>query len=86
MPIIDAQHAGVPLVCSSAGALPEVAGEGAIIFDPHSVDDMSNALSRALLDVDLRKSLVEKGYENARRFSWDRTAKETLQVYAAVAS
>ncbi|HEX2721347.1 MAG TPA: glycosyltransferase family 1 protein [Gemmatimonadaceae bacterium] len=86
MPVIDAQQAGVPVACSSAGALPEVAGDGAVVFDPHSVDDMASALQRCLLDIDLRQTLVADGYENARRFSWDRAARETLRVYAEVTS
>jgi len=86
MPVIDAQHAGVPVACSSAGALPEVAGEGAVIFDPLSVDDMAAAIQRCLIDTDLRLSLVANGYENAKRFSWDKTARETLDVYSAVTS
>jgi len=86
LPIIDAQHAGVPVACSSAGALPEVAGDGALTFDPLSVEDMANALQRGLVDMDLRAGIVAKGYENARRFSWDRTARETLAVYQSVVS
>ncbi|MEO8192559.1 MAG: glycosyltransferase family 1 protein [Gemmatimonadales bacterium] len=86
MPIIDAQHAGVPVACSSTSALPEVAGEGALLFDPDSVDDMADTLKRCLLDMDLRERLVTGGYENAKRFSWDRAARETLDVYAAVTS
>ena len=86
MPVIDAQHAGVPVACSSAGALPEVAGEGAVVFDPLSVDDIASALQRCLVDMDLRLTLVASGYENAKRFSWDKTARETLDVYSAVAS
>ncbi len=86
LPILDAQHAGVPIACSSAGALPEIAGEGALLFDPYSVDDMADALRRCLLDVGLRASLIECGTGNVRRFSWDTTARETLAVYKAVAS
>lgn len=86
LPILDAHDAGVPVACSSAGALPEVAGEGAILFDPLSVDDIATALKRSLLDMDLRHSLVAAGYDNARQFSWGRTARETLDVYSAVAS
>jgi len=86
MPVVDAQHAGVPVACSSAGALPEVAGEGAVVFDPLSVDDMASALQRCLLDMDLRLTLIANGYENAKRFSWDKTARETLDVYSAITS
>ena len=86
LPVLDAQHAGVPVACSSAGALPEVAGEGALLFDPLSVDDIAHALKRCLMDMDLRDTLVADGYDNARQFSWGRTARETLGVYSAVAS
>ncbi len=84
LPVLDAQHAGVPVACSSAAALPEVAGDGALMFDPLSVDDMAQALKRCLLDMDLRESLLERGHINARRFSWSRAARETLDVYASV--
>lgn len=86
LPILDAQHAGVPVMCSAAGALPEVAGKGAEIFDPLSIDDMARAMQRCLQDIDLRQSLVANGYANASEFSWERTARETLDVYNSVAS
>jgi glycosyltransferase involved in cell wall biosynthesis len=86
LPLLDAQNAGIPVVCSSAGALPEIAGDSAILFDPHSEDAIATALKRGLLDTDLRQQLVEKGHANARRFSWDRTARETLDVYYDVAA
>jgi glycosyltransferase involved in cell wall biosynthesis len=86
IPILDAQHAGVPVTCSAVAALPEVAGEGAYLFDPHSVKSIANALSACLLDMDLREKLVKKGCENAARFSWQKVARETLAVYSATAS
>jgi glycosyltransferase involved in cell wall biosynthesis len=86
LPILDAQHAGVPVACSSAGALPEVAGAGALTFDPHSVDDIAGALERCLTDDSLRASLIQAGRDNAAQFSWDRTARRTLDVYSEVAS
>jgi glycosyltransferase involved in cell wall biosynthesis len=86
MPIIDAQHAGVPVACSNAAALPEVAGDGAYLFDPYSVEAIATALKACLLDMDLRDDLIRKGYVNAKRFSWDKTARETLSVYSSVAS
>ena len=84
LPVLDAQHAGVPVACSSAAALPEVAGEGALLFDPFSVDDMANAIKQCLVDMDLRERLLVRGHENARRFSWARAARETLNVYGSV--
>lgn len=86
LPLLDAMNVGTPVVCSSAGALPEVAGDAALLFDPHSEDDIAHALKRGLLDTDLRAGLIERGHENARAFSWDRTARETLDIYQQVAS
>lgn len=86
LPLLDAQNAGVPVVCSSAGALPEVAGDGALVFDPLSIDDIASALRRGLGDADLRERLVARGLENAEKFSWDATARQTLGIYDAVAS
>jgi glycosyltransferase involved in cell wall biosynthesis len=86
LPILDAQHAGVPVTCSAVAALPEVAGDGAYLFDPHSVDSIAAALKKCLLDLDLRESLAERGYRNAARFSWEKTARETLAVYSSVTS
>ena len=86
LPLLDAMSVGTPVVASSAGALPEVAGDAALLFDPRSEDDIALALKRGLLDTDLRTRLIERGHENARSFSWDRTARETLDIYKQVAS
>ncbi|MBA2707620.1 MAG: glycosyltransferase family 4 protein [Gemmatimonadaceae bacterium] len=83
---LDAQNAGVPVACSSGSSLPEVAGDGALMFDPTSVEDMARALETCLMDMGLRASLVMAGYANASRFSWKRTACETLAVYRSVIS
>jgi len=81
LPLLDAQQAGVPVVCSRAASLPEVAGEGAVLFDPASVEEMRAAIRAGLLDQTLRGRLVSAGNANARRFSWERTARQTLDVY-----
>lgn len=84
LPILDAQQAGVPIACSNVAALPEVAGDGAILFDPLSVDDIARKLERALLDSDLRETVVRSGRENSAMFSWDRAAAETTAIYRRV--
>ena len=81
LPVLDAQQAGVPVVCSSAASLPEVAGEGAVYFDPLSVQEMVEAITRVLEEKPLRDTLKEKGLENVSRFSWEKTARETMAVY-----
>jgi glycosyltransferase involved in cell wall biosynthesis len=84
IPILEAQQANVAVACSTAGSLPEVGGEGALYFDPVSIDDMARAMQRCLNDVDLRSRLILKGHENLTRFSWEKTALETLSVYRHV--
>jgi glycosyltransferase involved in cell wall biosynthesis len=86
LPVLDAQSLGVPVACSRVASLPEVAGDGATYFDPLSVDDMAGVMRTCLLDADLRMRLAEKGRANAARFSWDETARQTLDVYRAVAT
>jgi glycosyltransferase involved in cell wall biosynthesis len=86
LPVLDAQHGGVPVACSRAASLPEVAGDGACFFDPLSVEDMAQTIERCLLDQELRATLVSRGHDNTKRFTWEKTARETLDVYAAVAS
>ena len=83
LPVVEAQQAGIPVTCSAVAALPEVAGAGAHYFDPRSIESIAAALRKCLLDADLREALVRKGYENARRFSWEKTARETLAIYEA---
>ncbi|MBA3341121.1 MAG: glycosyltransferase family 4 protein [Gemmatimonadaceae bacterium] len=83
---LDAQNAGIPVACSNGSSLPEVAGEGAFMFDPLSVDDIAAALRKCLLDMTLRASLVEAGRRNARRFSWEKAARETLAIYSMAVS
>lgn len=80
LPVLEAQSCGLPLICSNAASLPEVAGEGALYFNPHSVDDLVLKLSEAYENNSIRDSLIEKGYRNAERFTWSRAAAETIDI------
>lgn len=84
LPVLEAQQAAVAVACSTAASLPEVGGDGAIYFDPTSVEQIADAIRRCLADASLRSELVLKGRENMARFSWDRTARQTLSVYQNV--
>jgi glycosyltransferase involved in cell wall biosynthesis len=84
LPVLEAQQVGVPVVCSMAGSLPEVAGEAAVFFDPYSVEDMAEKIAWVAHDPVLQGELCQKGLANVRRFSWEQTARETLAVYAKV--
>ena len=79
-PILEAMAAGTPVVCSNASALPEVAGDAALLFDPHDVEAMRETARKVLEDEALRAELVERGLERAKVFSWERCAREILAV------
>ena len=80
-PVLKAQLCGVPVLAADAGALPEVAGEGALLVDPDDPVQLVAMLERTLFDTALRKDLVEKGKRNAARYSWDDTARQLRQIY-----
>jgi glycosyltransferase involved in cell wall biosynthesis len=84
LPLVEAQRAGIPLVCSAAACLPEVAGNGALYFDPLSVEGMAQSIVRCLDDPKLRAQMVVHGNENCLRFSWQKAARETLDLYHRV--
>jgi len=71
---------GVPVVVSSRGSLPEVAGDAAVLVDPNDVAEISQAIQNLLAAEHLRKSLRSRGLARAQQFTWDRAAAETWQV------
>lgn len=81
LPNIEANACGCPLVTSRTGGSPEAAGNAAIYVDPLNVEDIANAIVRVLTDDDLRQTLIANGYENAARFSWEKTAQSTLEAF-----
>lgn len=84
LPVLEAQQAGVAVACSNAGSLPEVGGEGAVFFDPTSIENIIQTIRHCLLSTNLRTQIILKGRENLKRFSWTKTAMETLAVYQNV--
>jgi glycosyltransferase involved in cell wall biosynthesis len=81
LPPLEAMACGTPVACANASSLPEVVGEAALLFDPHRVESIASTLTRILQDAALRDELRAKGLAQAQHFSWERTARETLQVY-----
>ena len=81
LPLLEAMSCGCPVICSDCSSLPEVAGQAALFFDPHSTDALRDCMERVADSVDLRKQLITAGRKRCRRFSWKRCAEETLQVY-----
>ncbi len=81
LPVLEAQACGTPVLTSAASALPEAAGDGALLVDPTDVEAIADGLHRLLTDEPLREGLRQRGLEHAARFSWPRTAAETVAVY-----
>jgi glycosyltransferase involved in cell wall biosynthesis len=77
---------GVPVVASNRGSLPEVVGDAGLLVEPEDLEAISDAVVRALTDPILRADLVARGLERASQFTWERTARATLDVYRAVSA
>lgn len=85
-PALEAQACDTPLVCAAASSLPEVAGDGALYFEPLDVSALAAALTRVLTEPELRAGLIANGRANLTRFSWAKTAAETLAVLELAAA
>ncbi len=84
LPVLEAMACGVPVVCSNASSLPEVAGEAALLVDPHDSDGLARAMARALEDADMRRGMIERGLEQAARFTWERAAGQLERAFDVV--
>lgn len=84
LPGIEAMLMGTPVVSSNATCLPEVYEDAALYFDPLDTEDMVTKVSQVLTDDTLRLGLIEKGHIQAGKYSWKKTAKQTLAVYRSV--
>ncbi|MGH7859619.1 MAG: glycosyltransferase family 4 protein [Candidatus Binatia bacterium] len=86
LPVLEAFACGTPVLAPRTGAVPEIAGDGALLVPPQRVDLLTSGMYRLLRDRDLREELVEKGSRRVRSFSWEEAARQTLSVYAEVTS
>ena len=81
LPVLEAMARSVPVACSNRSALPEVAGDAALLFDPLDQEAVTSAIRRLLRDDKLRAELTRRGRERVRLFSWRQTAEKTLETY-----
>jgi glycosyltransferase involved in cell wall biosynthesis len=86
LPPLEAMACGTPVVCSHVSSLPEVVGEAAEVVNPENVFDIARGMREVLLNAERRRSMVERGFEQARRFSWERTAQQVLEGYEEIGS
>jgi glycosyltransferase involved in cell wall biosynthesis len=83
LPVLEAMASGCPVVTSNVSSLPEVAGAAAVLVNPKSAEEIAEGIKKALKNC---QRLSEKGLTQAKRFTWERTAQETLKVYREAAS
>jgi glycosyltransferase involved in cell wall biosynthesis len=81
LPILEAMACGTPVACANAAAMPEVAGDAAMFFDPHDSQDLCRILRMLLSSADLRQSLRERGLTRAKQFTWRETAAKHIPIY-----
>lgn len=84
VPVIEAMSCGCPVVCSTAAALPEICGDAALPFDPGDPEELAAQLERIVDDNAMRRELVQRGFANAARFSWEESAARVRDVYHRV--
>lgn len=85
LPPLEAMASGTPVIVSNVSSLPEVVGDAGILIDPNDVDGWTVALHRVLTENELHDEMAAKGLKRAKLFSWERAARETLNVYKKVA-
>ena len=86
LPPLEAMAHGTPVVTSNTSSLPEVVGNAAVLVNPENVFEIMRATHRVLVDQALREKLRQRGYEQAKRFSWDSSARRILRIYKEVVS
>lgn len=85
-PIVESMACGTPVISSNVYSIPEVSGNAALLYDPNDYEGFVNGIKMILKDKKLRKDLIKKGFENVKRFSWERCAKETYSLYRELIS
>ena len=85
LPPLEAMAHGTPVVTSNTSSLPEVAGNASLLVNPENVFEIQRAMQKALLDPVLRDRMKQRGYEQAKRFSWTSSVERILQIYREIA-
>ena len=81
IPVLEAMQCCAPVITSNRGSIPEVVGLSGIMVNPDSMNEISEAITKILNDPNLQNILKEKGLEQSRKFSWENSAIETINVY-----
>jgi len=85
LPVLEANAAGIPVVSSKIQALVEIAEDAVLFANPESPEDFAEKIKLLLNDSKLKNELIQKGSENAKKYSWKKTANETYKIYSKIA-
>ena len=85
LPILEAMSCGCPVISSKEGSLGEIAGDAAYFVDAYNIDDIAGGIKKVFEDKSMQKSLSDKGLLRAKKFTWKKTAEETMKVYSGFA-
>ena len=84
--ILEAMACGCPVVTSNLSSMPEVAGAAAVLVNPYRIEDIAEGINRLITDESFRKDKINLGYTQTKKFSWVKTAEETIKYYEKVVS
>lgn len=84
LPLLEAMRCGCPVACSNTGSMPEIAGDGALFFDPDAPEEMQSVLESIVLSEYLADTLRMRGYAQERKFSWEKCVRQTAGLYKLV--
>lgn len=84
LPILEAMACGAPVITSNISSMPEVAGNAALLVDPYNIKDISDKICQILTNDELKNSLIKRGLERVKEFSWEKCAREAIRIYEAI--
>jgi glycosyltransferase involved in cell wall biosynthesis len=84
LPVLEAMQYGCPVITSNVSSLPEAGGDAALYFNPEDISDIAANLRLMITKPQLRKELIKKGYQQVKKFSWEKTANATLKALTEV--
>ncbi len=84
LPIVDAFYSGLPVITSNISSMSEVGADAALYVDPQKVEDIKQKIKELTNDSSLRENLIKKGLERAKKFTWEKAADQTAQLYKSL--